>query len=648
MNYLYGDSTTSTLKSNFLEFLRDAIDFCVFVLQADAKMKEGRVKIRALSEEADAEIGRLERFISSVVRAVDTGEKGKDDSPTAACAARLVTLIGDAQKASITAIRSELSQAIARIEAEEAAGRDACVHALGTLLAPHEPPDAKSITRVVLANAVQYEGRVEAKAEPALDWTLDLAIPDASDWNAPVRIEQIVPHLEIRAPQLAGWISKEVKVRPQKIERHAITQFVDKDGIVKLEVRTEPDSGVGFDFQVNAEKKSVVKAARIGPAEDQSVGPFELPAEDAALVVDLVAKLRSIVGSFVRTPSIVATFDGADFRTLPTFVDFVHRLVEMMAPIVKEISQRSLTTNELVLRRPLGNDRREEIFVAKSTLREKLAVLPSEARAFFAPLGLDAATATTKAVAPAVDPPAIRSELPPSVPPPPVAVKPPVAKAPAAPASSPGARSPKPPPAAPVSQKGGMIATPAATPAAKARPASSADADAPSLEIVEEVEMNSDALLASVPPQSSPTLPKSDARNDVLIAALKKIVKLSRNGRANEAYQEYVKLFSGSTFADYRPEDQRQALKLMVLAKTHPADKDAVVAAHKAALSRIKALLEGGSLDAADHELLGVTQQYLGDAQAARSAFEAGLELERAKNPQSELVANLTRRVSQL
>lgn len=624
MNYLYGDSTTSTLKSNFLEFLRDALDFCVFVLQADAKMKEGRVRIRVLSEECEAEIGRLERFISTVVRAVDTGEKGKEDSPTAACGARLVTLIGDAQKASIAAIRQDLSQAIARIEAEEAAQREGCVQALGRLLAPHDPPETKSVTRIHLGEAGSYEAKVEAKAEPALDWTLPLTIPDESIWTAAVRIEQIVQHLEIRAPQLAGWISKEVKVKPQRIERFAITQIREKDGIVSIELRAEPGSDVGFDFQVNPEKKSVTKATRTGPAEDQSVGSFELQTEDAPLIVDLVAKVQEATNAFVRSPSISANFDGGDFRVLPTYITFVERLVAVMAPIVKEISARSLTSNELILRRLLGNDRREEIFVTKATLREKLAVLPEEGRALFDALGLEVATDKAKAAPQASDPVAVRSELPPSVPPPPVSVKAP---------PPPSLKLPPKPPTVPK----GTTPTPA-----EVKPS-------PQIEVVEEVDVSSDALL-SLPPQSSANPIKSDGqpRNEALITALKKIVKLSKAGRAGDAYQEYETLFTSGTFAAYRAEDQRQALKLMVLAKAHPPEKDRVLAAHKAAITRLKALLEGSSPDAGDHELLGVAQLYIGDDKAARATFEAGLELERSKNPQSDLAQSLTRRVGQL
>ncbi|MBX3203513.1 MAG: hypothetical protein KF764_00530 [Labilithrix sp.] len=659
MNYLYGDSTTSTLKSNFLEFLRDAIDFAVFVLQADARMKEGRVQIRVLGAESDAESGRLERFITSVSRAVHNGEKGEPDSPTAQCGARLASLIVDAHRASIDGIRHNLSEAIARIEADEAAGRDACVKALGELLAPHEPPDASTVLRLGLLDSGRYDATLEGKAEPALAWTLEVGVADGHPWSSPMRVERLLPHLEIRAPQLAGWISKEVKVRPLRIERYVVTQLVDDNTTVRVELRTEPTSGIGVDFEVDPDRGAVTKAQRVGPADDQSVGPFDLQVEDVPLVVELVQKLRESLGGLERRPNIAATFDNTEFRALPTFVDFVVRLVAMMAPICQEISARSLTPNELVLRRLLSNDRREEIFVAKATLREKLAVLPAESRALFDSLGLDVVD-KAKPSAPPSDRPPVRSELPPSAPPPPVpkSAPPPAPKAPPPPApKAPAAKAPKSTPPPPPSIDGRTIKPPTAVPPPKNPPASTPPppkrmvSDAPQIEVVEEVEMSSDALLEAIPESTKSLVTKTEGqpRNEALVAALKKIMMLSKNGRAVEAYQEYENLFSSEAFGDYRPDEQRQALKLMVLAKTHPADKAAVTSAHKAALTRIKALVEAArEPEPADQELLGVTYVFLGDEKAAGAAFQVGLDVERAKNPQSDLIATLMRRVSQL
>jgi hypothetical protein len=66
----------------------------------------------------------------------------------------------------------------------------------------------------------------------------------------------------------------------------------------------------------------------------------------------------------------------------------VDRLVAAMTPLVSEISQHSLSPTELVLKRILGDNRREEIFVSKARLREKYAGLPEALRAYFKPLSL--------------------------------------------------------------------------------------------------------------------------------------------------------------------------------------------------------------------------------------------------------------------
>jgi len=154
-----------------------------------------------------------------------------------------------------------------------------------------------------------------------------------------------------------------------------------------------------------------------------------------------------------------------------------------------------------------------------------------------------------------------------------------------------------------------------------------------------EIDLSSEAVLEVAPEPTS--------RSEPLVTALKKIVTLSKNGRADDAYREYEALFASETFSSYTPEEQRQALKLMVLAKGHGGSAAAVEAAHRAALARIEDLART-SEEAQDQELLGVTHLALGDEASATAAFQAGLAVERAKNPQSELIATLMRRVSQI
>lgn len=136
--------------------------------------------------------------------------------------------------------------------------------------------------------------------------------------------------------------------------------------------------------------------------------------------------------------------------------------------------------------------------------------------------------------------------------------------------------------------------------------------------------------------------------NEALVNAVKQIVALSKNGDADGAYAGYGALFSGAEFSTYRPEDQRQALKLMILAKGVPSTPTpAMIDAHRAALGPLTELVSALG-EPADHELLGICHVVLGNEESASNIFKAGLALERERNPSSDLCGALMKRVSML
>lgn len=134
--------------------------------------------------------------------------------------------------------------------------------------------------------------------------------------------------------------------------------------------------------------------------------------------------------------------------------------------------------------------------------------------------------------------------------------------------------------------------------------------------------------------------------NETLVAAVKSILTLAKTGRSDEAYAGYAQLFGDPAFTGYRPEDQRQALKLMVLAKGLPVNPPPpMVTAFKRALGPLQALVAAHQ-EPVDYEMVGVCQIVLGDERAARTSFQAGLDLERQRDPQSDLCGTLMKRVA--
>ena len=134
--------------------------------------------------------------------------------------------------------------------------------------------------------------------------------------------------------------------------------------------------------------------------------------------------------------------------------------------------------------------------------------------------------------------------------------------------------------------------------------------------------------------------------NEALVASVKNIVGLAKAGKSDEAYAGYLELFASAAFSAYSAPDQRQALKLMILAKGIAAFPAApVVEAHRAAVGPLRTLVAQHG-EPADYELLGLCQARTGDEAAALSTFRAGLDIERARDPQSPLCGTLMKRVA--
>lgn len=134
---------------------------------------------------------------------------------------------------------------------------------------------------------------------------------------------------------------------------------------------------------------------------------------------------------------------------------------------------------------------------------------------------------------------------------------------------------------------------------------------------------------------------------DKLVQAVKSIIALAKAGKTDESYAGYFALFSDPEFVKARPEDQRNALKLMVHAKGIRNPSQQVIDAHRAAVLPLTELVSLHD-EPADYEMLGMCHLLIGNAESASRMFRAGLAIERERCPQSELCGALMRRIADI
>jgi hypothetical protein len=431
MPFLYGDSTPSTLEINYIDFLRDALDFSAQVLGADERQGVNEARAGELRRAAEIEVARLESFGDAITRAVEVAGGGAADSPTTQCALSVNRSAADLVRGAIDRVRAAAEGEIAQRAAQAERDRGAAAQALGTLVLRHDLPDATTEVRLALADASRYVARLHVHALDDLNAVIDLDIAADNPFSHPLRVDKVVERLEVHAPEISGWLRKEVKLKPQRLDKEYITELAVSGSDTRISLRSSVDgTGAGFDIVVRRQSPRV-SLTRIG--EGAELPSFDLTDDDETKMIDLEEKLVSAAGELIdaRRALAEATLGGQPLVGHPSPRAMVERLVEKMAPVVQEIARRSQTQTELVLKRLLDNGRREEIFISRDELERKFDGLSHETRAILATLGLSEPARMVSLTPPPV-----------FVAPPPVVVAPVVAPAPPPPEPTP------PPPAA--------------------------------------------------------------------------------------------------------------------------------------------------------------------------------------------------------
>jgi hypothetical protein len=391
VSYLYGDSSASPLETNYIEFLRDAVDLCVELLGCDQRLQQGAARARSAEQAAANEMERLRTVTGTLTGAIAGLPVGHSDSPTARCIAAITRSAEELCATETTHVRSALASDLARLDGESGRARSAAADALGTLLGRHELPDSASAVELTAAGTTRYLARVRTATPYGVEAVLDVEIPGANLFAHPLRVDRVMDRLEIHAPEAGGWRHKEVKIRPQRLEKLHITELVVAPAESSLKLRAEADgSGGGFDLTFTHQPQQQVRLSRASGRDEPTMAPFDVGDADTTRLLIFFEKLAAAAAELRRgrRTLVEARVDGVGLASHERPALLAERLIATMAPVVKEIARRSLSPNELVLKRLVGDDRREEVFVSKAELVRRLEPLPENLRGTFAPLGL--------------------------------------------------------------------------------------------------------------------------------------------------------------------------------------------------------------------------------------------------------------------
>lgn len=405
--FLYGDSTPSPLKSDFIAFLRDAFDFAVEVLRSDARMADAVLRVTKLSDATEREIELAEELATDVARALEGVSTRAPGSLAARCAARIQQGARELVSSEADAARTTVVEERARLAKTASTEYEACTKAFEALVLRHTLPDAMGVTIVKLEDGGRYDALLQCHTPYGLEWTVELDVPSTHALSHVLRVDRVVERLEVEAPEEGGWLHKEIRNRPQRLDRLHLTGLSVHPAETAVRLRAGADGGgAGFDLLFRSDPAHV-ELLRIVEGGAGAESPFKVVGDDAAKLEALREILVTMVGELGEHKKALrqASLGGTPLQKLESPRAVVEKLVANIAPTVHEIARRSLAPGELVLKRLLGDNHREEVFVSKKELEQKIEPLPSELRAAFDELKLWNGAASARPAARASAPP---------------------------------------------------------------------------------------------------------------------------------------------------------------------------------------------------------------------------------------------------
>ena len=401
---VYGDSTPFQLGGDFIETIRYAIDCGVALMNAQHTIARAGARAYEVERARQAERQKLEAMALSIRRTVasDVLQGAERLQRTGARIVDATRIAVDTSIAQLEAIAAE-ETAKARISKEDA--RTCALRAVEAFLLHRDVPGSHLGLRM-LAGEHGYGSHALVATPFGVEAIFELFIPAAHPWGRLRQVRDLAPGAEVHMPLESGLFWKKVEVQAVKLDKLYLSSLHLAPTRSAFALRRQPRSGSGYKLEYDA-SRAPVRILLMKLMEDGSESPepsIELTGSDAVHALRLWQRVNDSAMDLAMRRTVM-TSGLVEGRTIQDHDEpriICERLVRVLAPAVREIAKRSGAPGELVLRRDIRAGRRDEVYITKAELYEKVLTLPPSLRAVFDPFELDSHPRSPRAPAPSL------------------------------------------------------------------------------------------------------------------------------------------------------------------------------------------------------------------------------------------------------
>jgi hypothetical protein len=377
--YRYGDGTPFPLDENFIETLTSAVEACTSSFEPLVELDDRRARAREAHREAERELAKLAELDKAMTAALQPFLVADKRSTTAQAVAQKV---GQSVKQAVLAAKQHIDGRVAQLDgqAQPQAITGKIVQALGVFFAAHQLPNAKWImswdVRGVepVANAVASAGKLSAQFALTVD-----------AWRQPIRVDQLADGIVVH--MLKKGVFGKAKPAPIELARYVLVAFerTESEQVVTLK-ESATKASPGLRFASTGNDATWVSITAAGDAEGE---PNPLDVEDVDGIRRLADAANKALSQMLEHRSLVdLSYSGKSINDLPEPKAVPFEVLQQLTPLSRMLREKSRMSGELVLKRDIGDNRREELFVPRATLAQQFLPLPEEYRKPFEDMGI--------------------------------------------------------------------------------------------------------------------------------------------------------------------------------------------------------------------------------------------------------------------
>lgn len=390
MGYLFADSEPFPLDFDFLATLRAIVTAATKTYSYLGQTERLQAEIEGRNQGTQYVLASLANFASALEAARAAAQQHYVEVvPVLAYSHELKEHLErtgiQAREVYARANEEQNQIALAQIVEHRAAMRVVIEEFILTAQLTMEPAYA----RTLLKDEGGYELLVGATTQGPIEIDFGVSTERLSEWKEPRRVEA-----------LAGGLILQVGMRKKFLRKDLTRELLDVSDYVVAQAGVHPGGGeIHLRRKASSTKDQVVislrradggLAATIVRPDEEAGAPFVAEGEELVRIDRLFQALEASTREALPKRDSVrgVRLDGREVFEQELGPQLFDRLIEIYAPMVKEIARRSPSPRELSLKLQRDDGRREELYLRKSELAEEIAPLSAEKRARFAALNL--------------------------------------------------------------------------------------------------------------------------------------------------------------------------------------------------------------------------------------------------------------------